>query len=245
MHSILFGVLVAGVFVLKIKAVLFDMESTLVKYDAGSPEEVFHRVLSSLGVRRSVDEIKEAILKAEKVAKDLKSLYGKIPCEEYWHKWDSLVLKYLNVAENEILSRHIQARWFDYVECEAYSDVKDVLSELKQRLVKIGLITTAYEEEIITILRKANLQKGSFDVVVGADTVEKSKPHPDVFRYALKKLKVNPDETLFIGDSVAADYAAAENVGLKAILIRRANNTDKVFGLRTVNSLEEIFEFMG
>jgi FMN phosphatase YigB (HAD superfamily) len=43
MHSILFGVLVAGVFVLKIKAVLFDMGNTLVKYDAGSPEEVFHK----------------------------------------------------------------------------------------------------------------------------------------------------------------------------------------------------------
>ena len=236
--------LVAGVFVLKIKAVLFDMGNTLVKYDVGSPEEVFRRVLASLGVRRSVDEIKEAILKVEKVAEDLKSLYGRIPCEEYWHKWDSLVLKYLDIVENEKLSRHVEARWFDYVECELYFDVKAVLAELKQRRVKTGLITTAYEEEVTTILRKANLQKKSFDVIVGADTIEKPKPHPDAFRYALKKLKVNPDETLFIGDSLDADYEAAESVGLKAILIRRASNTNKVSGLRTVNSLEEIFEFM-
>jgi FMN phosphatase YigB (HAD superfamily) len=51
---------------LTIKAVLFDMGNTLVKYDVGSPEEVFQRVLVSLGIYKSLDDIKKAFLSAEK-----------------------------------------------------------------------------------------------------------------------------------------------------------------------------------
>lgn len=232
----------AGVCALRIKAVVFDLGNTLVKYDVGSPEEVFHRVLTSLRVHRSVGEIREALLKSEKEAEGLncQSLYGKIPCEEYWCKWDSLVLKNLNVVEHEKIAKEVHARWFDYIDCEAYSEVKDVLSELKQRGLKIGLITTAYEEEIAPIFSKANLQKESFDVIVGADTVKKAKPHPDVFRYALRKLKIRPEEALFIGDNVDADYEGAENVGIEAILIQRIGNVKESVGLRTITSLEEI-----
>jgi beta-phosphoglucomutase-like phosphatase (HAD superfamily) len=70
------------------KAVLFDMGNTLIKFDVGSPEEVFHKVLASMGIIRSVDEIKRAFLNAEEEAKNLNllSLFGKIQREEYWYK---------------------------------------------------------------------------------------------------------------------------------------------------------------
>lgn len=75
-------------------------------------------MLNSLGISRSVDEIREALAKTEQDFADLnyRSLFGKISCEEYWKKWDSLVLKHLDVAENEELAGDIQARWFDYVD---------------------------------------------------------------------------------------------------------------------------------
>lgn len=57
---------VVGAFALKIKAVVFDLGSTLVKYDVGPHEEVFRRVLASLEVSRSVGEIKEAFLKGKR-----------------------------------------------------------------------------------------------------------------------------------------------------------------------------------
>ena len=61
-----------------IKAVLFDIGNTLVKGDFGSPEDVFQRVLMSLGISRSLDDMKKAFLNAEKEAKDLTllSFYG-------------------------------------------------------------------------------------------------------------------------------------------------------------------------
>lgn len=235
-----------GVFSLKIKAVLFDLGNTLVTYGVAG-EVIFQRVLDSLGISRPVDEIKVALAKTEQDFADLnyRSLFGKISCEEYWKKWDSLVLGDLDLAENEELAGDIQARWFDYVDCAACSDAEEVLSKLKQMGLKIGLVSTAYEEEIAVIFGKVNLEKGLFDVIVGADTVRKGKPHPDVFKYALKKLNVKPEEAVFVGDSVDADYNGAENVGVKAILMqKKEDNMKRNSGLRTITGLEEIFKYI-
>jgi len=239
-------VLGAGVFSLKTKAVLFDLGNTLVTYEVAH-EVIFQRVLDSLGISRPVDEIKEALAKTEQDFADLnyRSLFGKISCEEYWTKWDSLVLGHLDVAKSEELAGDIQARWFDYVNCEACSGAREVLSKLKKMGLKTGLISTAYEEEIAVIFGKANLENGLFDVIVGADTVRKGKPHPDVFKYALKKLNVKPEEAVFVGDSVDADYNGAENVGVKAVLMqKKEDNMKRNSGLRTITGLEEIFKYI-
>ena len=223
-----------------IKAVLFDLGNTLVKYDFGSPEEVFQRVLISMGISKSLDDMKKAFLNAEREAEDINLLssLGKIKCEEFWYQWDSLVLKHLKIEETGELPKIIQSRWFDFVDSTLYPEVKDVLSELKQRGLKIGLISTAYEEEIHFILEKADLEKTTFDIIVGVDTIKKVKPNPDIFKYAITKLDVKLEETMFVGDSVDADYKGAENAGIHALLIDRTEK--KQSDLRTIKNLKEI-----
>lgn len=226
-----------------IKAVLFDMGNTLIKYD-NEPEEIFQKVLDSMGINRSIEEMKEALSKTEQEFKSLhlQHLFGEIPSNEYWNKWNSTVLKHLNIHQNETLGRRVQDRWFDHLDWEAYPHAKEILLRLSQMGLKTGLVTTACEEEIDLILRGANLQRDCFDVIVGADTIREVKPHPNVFRYALGKLEVRPEEALFVGDSIDADYKAAESVGIKAILVlRTANNVDESCNFRTITSLEEIF----
>jgi len=227
---------------LTIKAVLFDMGNTLVNFgDFGSPEEVFQRVLISLGISRSLDDMKKAFLNAEKEAEgiNLLSSMGKIKCEEFWHQWDSLVLKHLRIAEDEELARMVQSKWSDFVDSTLYPEVKEVLLELKRRRLKIGLISNAYEEEIHLALEKVDLEKTTFDITVGVDTTKKVKPNPDVFKYALKKLDVKAEEAIFVGDNVEVDYKGAENAGLHALLVDRTEK-QKQSDLRTIKNLKEI-----
>ncbi len=223
-----------------IKAVLFDLGGTLIKYDVVHAGEIFQRILISLGISRSLAETEIAFLNAEKEAKDtdLPSSFGKIKCEEYWHQWDSLVLKHLGIAENVELARIVQSKWFDFVNFKLYPEVEDVLLELQQRGLKLGLISTAYEEEIYFILEEVDLEKASFDIIVGVDTVEKVKPDRDIFRYAISKLNVRPEEAIFVGDHVEADYNGAENAGLHALLIDRTEKHQS--DLKTIMNLTEI-----
>jgi 2-haloalkanoic acid dehalogenase type II len=234
------------VFALGIKAVLFDLGNTLVKL--WIPETVYHRILTSFKINRSIEEIREALVKAQKDSERLKyeQLFGKIPYEEYWNKRDGLLLRHLGLPLDRKLLRKIQRRWFDYAECPLFPDVNPVLSKLRERGLKMGIISTAYEQDINAITQKTGLQKELFEVIVGADTLKKTKPDPEVFKYALTKLKVKPQETLFVGDEIDADYRGAENAGIHALLIQRTENkTSQTLDLSTIASLEEVFKYLG
>jgi putative hydrolase of the HAD superfamily len=229
------------VIVLKIKAVLLDMGNTIIKYDFESPEEVFHRILLSLGIPKSLDDINGAFSSAKNEAKDvgLLSSFGKMDCEEYWNRWDSLVLKHLGIAKHVELGEIVQSRWFDFMDCTFYPEVRDVLLELRRRGLKVGLISNGYEEEIAFVLEKAGLEKTTFDIIVGVDTIKKAKPDQDIFKYASGKLNVKTEETIFVGDSVDLDYKGAENAGIHAVLIDRSEKEHS--DLRTIRNLKEIF----
>lgn len=229
---------------LKTRAVLFDLGNTLVK--TWIPEVTYQKVLASLGIDRSVEEIKEALSKTEEEFKEsnYRSMYGKVNYIEYWEKWDLLVLKNLKIFD-ECFVKEILKRWFDYADCVTYPDTKEALARLKQMGLKLGLISTAYEEDITAIFERANLEKGFFDIIVGANTIKKEKPHPDVFKYALKKLKVKPEETLFVGDHIDNDYKGATAVGIYALLIQRENSSlDNTSDFKRIISLEEICKFI-
>lgn len=231
--------------VLKIEAVLLDLGNTLVK--AWIPEVTYRSVLASLSINRSVEEIREALKSTERKFEEqnFRSMYGKVPYVEYWEKWDSQVLRNLGIAEDERLAKEVMERWFDHVDCVAYPDTKETLVKLKQRNLKLGLISTGYEEDITAILKKVDLEKGLFDVVVGVNTIKKKKPDPEVFKYALAMLHVKPKEALFVGDKIDADYEGAERVGIHALLIQREQNSIRTpSDLRTITSLEEILKFI-
>ncbi len=228
-----------------IKAVLFDFGGTLLDFDVEHPAEVYQRVLISLGISKSLDEAKSAFLNAEKEAEDLNlfSFFGKMDREEYWNQWTALVLKHLGL-ENAELARTVQSMWFEFVNITLYPEVKDVLVELQQRGLKLGLISTAYQDEIYRDLREVNLEKSTFDIIVGVDAAQCMKPHPGIFKYALKKLKIRPEEAMFVGNDVEADYKGAKNVGMYALLIDRKEK-QKQSGLKTIKNLKEILSQIG
>jgi len=229
---------------LKIKAVLFDLGDTLVSLSA--PETVFHKILCSFDIHTPIETIKEAVEKTESEFGNVKyePSYGKVSYEEFWKKWNSRVLMRLGLPADKKVIESTLTKWFDYAECNAYPEVREVLSKLKQIGLKTGIISGAYEEDINIMLEKAHLSEELFDITIGANTIKKSKPHPDVFRYALSKLNVKPDETLFVGDTVEADCKGAESVGIKAVLIKREEAENLTGYSRKINSLEEIFKFI-
>jgi 2-haloalkanoic acid dehalogenase type II len=230
---------------MKIKAVFFDLGNTLVR--TWIPEATYQNVLSSLGIDRSIEAIRAALDKTEKEFREsnYRSRYGEVAYTEYWERWDAKVLKHLGISQGQILAKKIAARWFDHADCSAYPDVTVSLNRLKQMGVRVGLISNAYEEDIDAILDKAGLDKTLFDIVVGANTIKKEKPHPNVFRHALSKLNVEPEMTLFVGDDVDNDYRGAKAVGIHALLIEREGRSrGDSSDLKRIRSLREIFKFI-
>jgi putative hydrolase of the HAD superfamily len=230
--------------VLKVKAVLFDLGGTLVtEWSLGA---TFHKILLSLGINRSLEEAKEASSKAWKDfdAPEYDHVYGILSHKSLWNLWRSFVLRHLGLGSDKRLQEKIESRRYDYVECDAYPDVRNTLAKLRSMGLRIGLVSIAYEEDVWVILKEAGLERDLFDVIVGGNTTNAIKPHQEPFRYALERLRIKPKEALFVGNEVEADYRAAKRTGMKAVLIQRSEENVKARGLRTINTLEEIFRFI-
>lgn len=109
----------------------------------------------------------------------------------------------------------------------------EFLSQLKEQNISIGLVTGAIRSEVEYILQRVNLGE-YFDVIVAGDDLKPSKPKPEPYLLALRRLNLQPSECLAIEDNpvgiAAAKRAKIQVVGISNIyplhmLQRQANWT--------------------
>ena len=223
---------------MQVKAVLFDLGWTLIK--TAEIPEIYKRILETYEVRVSSAEILEAHRGNEKEVDVVK---GQLELgRDFWVAWNLTVLERIGIEQNrEFLAKKIDELWWDYADLEVYPDVMETLNQLRAKGVKTGVITNGLKkdyEQILTRLKLAN----SFDVVVGVDTCNKGKPDKEIFLYALEKLRVRPEEAVFVGDSVKYDYEGARGAGLKPLLIDREGKVTE--DVETIRSLTEVLLYV-
>ena len=220
----------------RVKAVLFDLGGTLVR--TTEIPYVMRRILKHRGINRSLEEITRAWKEAEKGLnfRDLTKLL-----DEFWVQWNVRILSNLQVnTDTRALAEYIASHWWDYSDVSLYPDGEEMLPLLKERGLKIGLITNGLQSDVNEILPKVGLQS-FFDIVVAIDTLRKMKPDVEVFHYALRKLKTVPSEAIFIGDEIETDYKGAQNSGLTAYLIDRDGNVHDQ-NVNKISSLDDLFK---
>ncbi len=61
------------------------------------------------------------------------------------------------------------------------------------------------------------------DALVISDEVAVSKPHPEIFQFALKQAGITPDEAVMIGNDYFNDVEPAKWLGMRTIWIERAD----------------------
>jgi HAD superfamily hydrolase (TIGR01662 family) len=84
---------------------------------------------------------------------------------------------------------------------------------------KLGLISNfTYAPVIHAGLRKLDINH-FFNVVLVSEDVGWRKPHKQIFETALRRLRVDAEETVYIGDSPQEDIKGAKTVGMKTIFI--------------------------
>ncbi len=83
--------------------------------------------------------------------------------------------------------------------------------ELREQTVPIGVCSLNCEAACRIALEEHDLSD-AVDVVVGRDTVANQKPHPEPLLEAVAELSVEPDRTLFVGDS-PSDEQTADRAG--------------------------------
>ena len=124
-----------------------------------------------------------------------------------------------------------------YEECwKAYDDVIPCLEMLKGK--RLGIISNGDHEQQVMKLEKIGI-KDYFEDIVTAGSIGVAKPNVKIFEMACERNGVNISDCYYIGDDIKSDINPCNEIGLKAILINRAQkevSTD----VKQVRSLVEL-----
>jgi len=100
-------------------------------------------------------------------------------------------------------------------------DVREVLETLHGRDVQMAVATNKFGCFSRAIFKHLGMEK-YFAVIVGDGDVSENKPNPEMIYYALGKMAVEKDDTVFVGDSVI-DIQTAKNAGLRVFAVPTGN----------------------
>lgn len=216
---------------------MFDLGLTLIR--TASFPEIYRRILANFGVKISVEAITEAQKQTEKEF-DV-STYDEKKRQKFWTNYNTALIKKLGIKENLVfLASQIDELWWRFSHVEVFDDVEATFSELKARGLKIGLVSNGFQKDLDYVLKELDLKKW-FDAVVCIDSCNCAKPKKEIFLYALDQLRVKPNETVFVGNSIEQDYDGAFAVGIRPFLIDReqkhSSQYNKINGLTDLLSI--------
>ena len=104
-----------------------------------------------------------------------------------------------------------------WADCQLMPHSHEVLAELRQCGLKLGLVTNGWSEKQRQCMAGLGLAD-AFDTVIVSREVGCSKPEPRIYALALEQLGVQAAQTLFVGDSPLNDVAGPQSAGMKAAL---------------------------
>ncbi|NIA07610.1 MAG: HAD-IA family hydrolase [Actinobacteria bacterium] len=118
--------------------------------------------------------------------------------------------------------------------------VFEVLVELG---IKTALLTRNSRASVKTAIERHNLK---FDFVCSREDLSgKIKPSPEPVLAICAALQVRPADTLMVGDYLF-DLQSANAAGSRSVLLRNERNAEFIpFAWRTIDSLEELIDFLG
>jgi phosphoglycolate phosphatase len=108
---------------------------------------------------------------------------------------------------------------------QLYPHVKEGIAWLKQQGVRVGCVTNKDAQFTLPILKDLGIYD-EFEIVICGDTLPQKKPDPAPLLHAAKFFKVDPSESLMIGDSIS-DVKASRAAGFKIVCMSYGYNHGK------------------
>jgi len=189
---------------MKYKAVIFDLDGTLVHTTPEYRYKVVPQTLTEFGVIASKENIDKFWFGHPDREIVIRDHFGVAP-ELFWKEF----------RKNDDINLRIK-------ESRTYPDI-DFLAELKEKGYKLGIVTGAPEHIAYPEIKL--IGEDNFDSIILAHEFKgiRSKPDPQGLFECLKILKLRPEEVIFVGNG-DEDILAAKNAGIFDVLLLRGEH---------------------
>jgi len=122
---------------------------------------------------------------------------------------------------------------------EPFPEVVDALEAARARGLVQGVVSD-WGSDLLPILHAHEITL-RMDFVVASAVVGSSKPHREIFLYALNRAGVQAHESVYVGDSYLADVLGSRGAGLHPVLIDRDGRAPKI-DAPVVRALTEVLD---
>jgi len=216
-----------------LRAVLFDVDFTLVRPGPELGGEGFRRVGERHGLSLDPGRYEEARLAA---LADLQRHPELVHDEEVWFAFTEDVLRGMGGGPERSRACAIELvrAWERHENFFLYEDALPALAAVRAHGLRVGLVSNGQRD----LQEFAAHHRLGVDVAIGSLAHGRQKPHPSIFEAALQALAVAPGEAAMVGDSEEDDIAGARALGMTAILLDRdgrfpgaANRIDTLLAL--------------
>jgi HAD superfamily hydrolase (TIGR01662 family) len=230
-----------------VKAVLFDMFDTLMLIEKDhafySPAvKSMHTYLAQNGLQVSFAVFRDAYIKARDALYEEADLKMEEPHFDFRVKNALQILGYAAEAQTSLVQGATDAfcqEFMTYVRID--DDAEPVLKDLRTKY-RLGVVSNFAIPECVTKLLAKHQLSDFFDVVIVSAAVNKRKPSPEIFKFALEKLQLHPTQAVFVGDTVDADVKGGKAAGMKTVYLERRPQKDleMISPDKTIKSLREL-----
>ena len=194
-----------------VKVIILDFWGTLVENGVWSP---IKQVKEILGIRLPFSEY---VVRMEQAMMTQKFQTLKEAFENLCTEFDVEC----NDQKLEILVGMWNKSW---MLAKPYPEVKEVLQDLKGRY-KLVLISNTDCFSVNNVLDKFKM-RGLFSEIFLSCDLKLIKTDQQFFKTVLEKIQCQAEECTLVGDSIQSDMLAAQQAGIKAILIDRKDSRD-------------------
>jgi putative hydrolase of the HAD superfamily len=188
-----------------IKAVLFDLDGTLLNRDASVEQFI------AIQYDRLVNNLKD-IPKKDYIAR-----FIELDCHGYVWKdkvYQQLVEEFKIDLTWEMLLQDYEQQFQNH--CIPFSELVEMLRLLKKQDYLLGIISNGRGKFQTHAIEGLGIQD-YFDVILISEFEQIRKPQAEIFHRAAQRLGVMYADCVFVGDNPEADIIGAKNAGMKAI----------------------------
>jgi len=200
-----------------LKAISFDIGDTLI-FDRPNRRERLVSALSVTGIEFAEPDFLVAYAELEREGLRRYVVGESLDNPKVAFELTLRLLRQISDSQNlvQLAKRALESYMKTPFERYVHSEAVPVITDLYARGFKLGVISD-WEADLPILLQKLDLLK-YFETTSISEVVGVTKPSSKLFRDALTKLNVNPDECLHVGDFYELDVIGARSVGMHALL---------------------------
>ena len=199
-----------------VAAVLFDVDFTLAKPGPDLGPEGYRRLGERFGLSLDPGRYDEARIAA---VAELERHPELDHDEEIWVEFTVRIIRGMGGVGDGARPAALEMvrAWEHSHNFELYDDVLPVLEELRRHRLKIGLVSNTARD----LRHFVEHHRLDVDAVVSSGHFGKTKPHPSIFEFVLRRLDVPARVAAMVGDSPDDDIEGAEALGMTGFLVDR------------------------